>query len=332
MSEASALWDLLRQTADPAAAEALKSAVASAPDRALNRINPLAFAAEQRSRRGGDDRGARPCRAARPVRHVVERALPGLRRRPGDRRGAEDRSTGTSTSARSAPKATSRRSTNWSRSPSPSIRASAASPRTIPTRCPTPNTCARSSGVRARSCRRTSRARSAASRSTRWSSAPGNGRPCRSSCRRASSSSSTRSPTPRCSSTYRGTKRQERRTLSLVFAESHAHSGTLKLAPGPVRITFENKAGRRTLPALWVHGDELARVLANPPAVPDRDAAPQQPDVPRPLSQRHVRSRAAVQDHQPHDPVHRSAGARRRSTTGSATSPPSIWCAAISAS
>ena len=44
MADTSALWDLLRQTADPSAAEALKTAVDSAPDRALNRINPLAFA------------------------------------------------------------------------------------------------------------------------------------------------------------------------------------------------------------------------------------------------------------------------------------------------
>ena len=44
MTEASALWDLLGQTADPSAAKALKSAVASAADRDLNRINPLVFA------------------------------------------------------------------------------------------------------------------------------------------------------------------------------------------------------------------------------------------------------------------------------------------------
>jgi class 3 adenylate cyclase len=59
-----------------------------------------------------------------------------------------------------------------------------------------------------------------------------------------------------------GDETQERRTLSVVFAESHAHSGTLKLAPGPVRITFENKANRRTLPALWVHGDDLNALSA----------------------------------------------------------------------
>ena len=46
MAEASALWDLLRQSTDPAAADALKNAVEVAPDRSLNRINPLVFAAE----------------------------------------------------------------------------------------------------------------------------------------------------------------------------------------------------------------------------------------------------------------------------------------------
>ena len=60
-----------------------------------------------------------------------------------------------------------------------------------------------------------------------------------------------------------GDETQERRTLSLIFAESHAHSGTVTLAPGPVRITFENKAARRTLPALWVHGKELNELSVN---------------------------------------------------------------------
>ena len=45
MAEAIALWDLLRQTADPDAVAALKTAVDSDADRAVNRINPLAFAA-----------------------------------------------------------------------------------------------------------------------------------------------------------------------------------------------------------------------------------------------------------------------------------------------
>ena len=45
MAEAAALWSLLRETADPAAAQALEQEVAAAPDRGLGRINPLALAA-----------------------------------------------------------------------------------------------------------------------------------------------------------------------------------------------------------------------------------------------------------------------------------------------
>jgi class 3 adenylate cyclase len=54
-----------------------------------------------------------------------------------------------------------------------------------------------------------------------------------------------------------GEETNERRTISMVFADSHAHTGTMTLQPGPVRITFENKTGHRTLPGLWVHGPEL---------------------------------------------------------------------------
>ena len=46
MAEAAALWDLLQQAADPAVVASLKTTVESAPDRMLNRINPLAFAKE----------------------------------------------------------------------------------------------------------------------------------------------------------------------------------------------------------------------------------------------------------------------------------------------
>ena len=45
MAEASGLWELLRQTADSSVVDALAKEVETAPDRALNRINPLAFAA-----------------------------------------------------------------------------------------------------------------------------------------------------------------------------------------------------------------------------------------------------------------------------------------------
>ena len=46
MAEASALWELLRRAADPAVGDVLKTTVETEPDRALSRINPLAFAAK----------------------------------------------------------------------------------------------------------------------------------------------------------------------------------------------------------------------------------------------------------------------------------------------
>ena len=46
MSETQAMFDLLRQSADAAAADAIERLVAEAPERKLVRINPLAFAAE----------------------------------------------------------------------------------------------------------------------------------------------------------------------------------------------------------------------------------------------------------------------------------------------
>ena len=44
MADAQALFGLLRQTADPAMVEALKTSVERDSDRALNRINPLTYA------------------------------------------------------------------------------------------------------------------------------------------------------------------------------------------------------------------------------------------------------------------------------------------------
>jgi class 3 adenylate cyclase len=54
-----------------------------------------------------------------------------------------------------------------------------------------------------------------------------------------------------------GDETRERRALSVVFADGHTNSGTLKLQPGPARISFDNKSARRTLPGLWLHGEEL---------------------------------------------------------------------------
>ena len=60
-----------------------------------------------------------------------------------------------------------------------------------------------------------------------------------------------------------GEETKERRNLSLVFADAHSHNGTQAVQPGPVRISFENKTGRRTLPGIWVHNEEMNK-LTNP--------------------------------------------------------------------
>jgi class 3 adenylate cyclase len=59
-----------------------------------------------------------------------------------------------------------------------------------------------------------------------------------------------------------GEETRERRNLSLVFADAHAHSGTLKLQPGPARISFENKTARRTMPGIWLHSDDLDKLTS----------------------------------------------------------------------
>jgi len=57
-----------------------------------------------------------------------------------------------------------------------------------------------------------------------------------------------------------GEETKERRSLSVVFADAHAHFGSMSIQPGPVRIAFENKSDRRTLPGLWLHGPETERL------------------------------------------------------------------------
>ncbi len=58
-----------------------------------------------------------------------------------------------------------------------------------------------------------------------------------------------------------GAETTERRTLSVVLADANAHLGSMTLEPGPVRISFDNKSGQRTLPALWVYGPDMDELL-----------------------------------------------------------------------
>ena len=38
-------------------------------------------------------------------------------------------------------------------------------------------------------------------------------------------------------------------------------AGTTSPAPGPFRLSFENRTTRRMLPSVWIAGDELHRLL-----------------------------------------------------------------------
>jgi class 3 adenylate cyclase len=52
------------------------------------------------------------------------------------------------------------------------------------------------------------------------------------------------------------------RDLSVVFNKGHAHLGTLVIQPGPVRLTLENRTSQRALPAVYIAGDALHHMLA----------------------------------------------------------------------
>jgi class 3 adenylate cyclase len=59
----------------------------------------------------------------------------------------------------------------------------------------------------------------------------------------------------------KGEPTQERRNVALVFSDLHAHAGTLSLQPGPARISLENRSARRALPGLWVTNEATHEIL-----------------------------------------------------------------------
>jgi class 3 adenylate cyclase len=54
---------------------------------------------------------------------------------------------------------------------------------------------------------------------------------------------------------------RERQTLSVLFNKVKAPLGPVELRPGPLRLSLENRTGRRVLPALWIAGDALHNLL-----------------------------------------------------------------------
>jgi len=63
--------------------------------------------------------------------------------------------------------------------------------------------------------------------------------------------------------TVKGEATDERQQLTLVFNNVRAPTGTMELRPGPLRLTLDNRAGRRVLPAVWIAGDELHDLLGH---------------------------------------------------------------------
>jgi class 3 adenylate cyclase len=59
----------------------------------------------------------------------------------------------------------------------------------------------------------------------------------------------------------KGEPTRERQSLSLVFNNVRAPTGTMELRPGPLRLTLENRTNLRVLPGVWIAGHELHELL-----------------------------------------------------------------------
>jgi len=59
----------------------------------------------------------------------------------------------------------------------------------------------------------------------------------------------------------KGEPTRERQSLSMVIARGHTPNETLTMRPGPLRLSIENHTDSRVLPGLWVAGTELHSLL-----------------------------------------------------------------------
>jgi class 3 adenylate cyclase len=58
-----------------------------------------------------------------------------------------------------------------------------------------------------------------------------------------------------------GEPTKERQQLALVYDKAHPPTGSIKLRPGPLRLSLDNQAGMRTLPTVFIAGDALHGLL-----------------------------------------------------------------------
>lgn len=61
----------------------------------------------------------------------------------------------------------------------------------------------------------------------------------------------------------KGEPTRERQSLSLIYNRVSAPTGTLELQPGPLRLSLDNRTDTRILPGVFVAGDRLHALLGN---------------------------------------------------------------------
>lgn len=59
----------------------------------------------------------------------------------------------------------------------------------------------------------------------------------------------------------KGEPTREQQSVAFVMTKDHPPTGTVELRPGPLRILLENRSGSRTLPGVWIAGDKLHDLL-----------------------------------------------------------------------
>jgi class 3 adenylate cyclase len=59
----------------------------------------------------------------------------------------------------------------------------------------------------------------------------------------------------------KGEPTRERQSLNIVFNNVHAHTTTITMQPGPLRLTLENRAGTRVIPGVYVANQVMHDML-----------------------------------------------------------------------
>jgi class 3 adenylate cyclase len=60
----------------------------------------------------------------------------------------------------------------------------------------------------------------------------------------------------------KGEPTRERRELTVVYNKVHAHTSTIEMRPGPLRLTLENRTDKRALTGIFVAGEDLHHAIS----------------------------------------------------------------------